>query len=170
MHWSRDWSCTDHVTDHAQITWLIMHWSRGYHSLLRWLIMQWSRSYHVLVTWLITTSVVSDSVRPRRRQPIRLLCPWDSLGKSAGVGCHFLLHSNCEAPLSVYFVLLLLQTASYFLLMLIPEASLRNIRMISQEPERWNPLSGTISWFSKTSSFKLFVHKSFSQEQDIRNS
>ena len=31
-------------------------------------------------------SVVSDSVRPHRRQPIRLLCPWDSLGKSTGVG------------------------------------------------------------------------------------
>ena len=36
-------------------------------------------------------SVVSDSVRPQRRQPTRLPCPWDSLGKSTGVGCHFLL-------------------------------------------------------------------------------
>ena len=26
-----------------------------------------------------------------RRQPTRLLCPWDSPGKNAGVGCHFLL-------------------------------------------------------------------------------
>ena len=26
-----------------------------------------------------------------RRQPIRLPCPWDSLGKNTGVGCHFLL-------------------------------------------------------------------------------
>ena len=43
MHWSRDWSCTDHVTDHALIMWMIMHWSRGYHALLTWLIMQWSR-------------------------------------------------------------------------------------------------------------------------------
>ena len=24
-------------------------------------------------------------------QPSRLLCPWDSLGKNTGVGCHFLL-------------------------------------------------------------------------------
>ena len=31
-------------------------------------------------------SVVSDSVRPRRRQPTRLLCPQDSLGKNTGVG------------------------------------------------------------------------------------
>ena len=37
------------------------------------------------------TSVVSDSVRPHRQQPTRLLCPWDSPGKNTGVGCHFLL-------------------------------------------------------------------------------
>ena len=30
-------------------------------------------------------------VRPRRRQPTRLRCPWDSPGKNTGVGCHFLL-------------------------------------------------------------------------------
>ena len=31
------------------------------------------------------------TLRPHRRQPTRLLCPWDSPGKNAGVGCHFLL-------------------------------------------------------------------------------
>ena len=36
-------------------------------------------------------SVVSDSVRPPRWQPTRLLRPWDSPGKNTGVGCHFLL-------------------------------------------------------------------------------
>ena len=36
-------------------------------------------------------SVVSDSVRPHKRQPTRLPCPWDSPGKNTGVGCHFLL-------------------------------------------------------------------------------
>ena len=36
-------------------------------------------------------SVVSDSVRPHRWQPIRLPHPWDSPGKNTGVGCHFLL-------------------------------------------------------------------------------
>ena len=30
-------------------------------------------------------------MRPRRWQPTRLLRPWDSPGKNAGVGCHFLL-------------------------------------------------------------------------------
>ena len=38
------------------------------------------------------TSVVSDSVRPHRRQPTRLPRPWDSPGKNTGVGCHCLLH------------------------------------------------------------------------------
>ena len=37
------------------------------------------------------TSVVSNSVRPHRRQPTRLRHPWDSPGKNTGVGCHFLL-------------------------------------------------------------------------------
>ena len=36
-------------------------------------------------------SVTSDSVRPHRLQPTRLPRPWDSPGKSAGVGCHRLL-------------------------------------------------------------------------------
>ena len=34
---------------------------------------------------------MSDSVRPHRRQPTRLPRPWDSPGKTTGVGCHFLL-------------------------------------------------------------------------------
>ena len=37
------------------------------------------------------TSVVSNSVRPQRRQPTRLPRPWDSPGKNTGVGCHCLL-------------------------------------------------------------------------------
>ena len=36
-------------------------------------------------------SVMSDSMRPHRQQPTRLLCPWDSPGKNTGEGCHFLL-------------------------------------------------------------------------------
>ena len=34
---------------------------------------------------------MSNSVRPHKRQPIRLPRPWDSPGKNTGVGCHFLL-------------------------------------------------------------------------------
>ena len=35
--------------------------------------------------------VVSDSLRRHGLQPTRLLRPWNSPGKSTGVGCHFLL-------------------------------------------------------------------------------
>ena len=31
------------------------------------------------------------TVQPHRRQPTRIPRPWDSPGKSTGVGCHFLL-------------------------------------------------------------------------------
>ena len=34
---------------------------------------------------------MSNSVRPHRQQPTRLLRPWESPGKNTGVGCHFLL-------------------------------------------------------------------------------
>ena len=45
-------------------------------------------SYNSLMrVWLL----VSDSVRPHKLQPARLLCPWDSPGKNTEVGCHFLL-------------------------------------------------------------------------------
>ena len=46
---------------------------------------------HYLLLLLLSHSVVSDSVRPHRQQPTRLLCPWDSPDKNTGVGCHFLL-------------------------------------------------------------------------------
>ena len=46
---------------------------------------------YVCVCTCSVASVVSDSVRPHRRPPTRLLCPWDSPGTNTGVGCHFLL-------------------------------------------------------------------------------
>ena len=50
-----------------------------------------SSLFNLLLLLLLSHSVVSDSVRPHRRQPTRLPCPWDSPGKNTGVGCHFLL-------------------------------------------------------------------------------
>ena len=46
---------------------------------------------------------VSNSVRPHRQQPTRLLRPWDSPGKNTGVGCHFLLQCmkvKCESEVA----------------------------------------------------------------------
>ena len=39
----------------------------------------------------VSHSVVFSSLQPRGRSPARLLCPWDSLGKNTGVGCHAFL-------------------------------------------------------------------------------
>ena len=41
--------------------------------------------------WKSSLSAMSDSSQPHGLQPTRLLCPWDSPGKSTGVGCHCLL-------------------------------------------------------------------------------
>ena len=38
----------------------------------------------------LVASVMSSSVRPYGPQPAKQLCPWDSLGRSTGVGCHAL--------------------------------------------------------------------------------
>ena len=46
---------------------------------------------HESEKWKWSRSVVSDSYRPHRLQPTRLLHPWDSPGKSTRVGCHCLL-------------------------------------------------------------------------------
>ena len=43
---------------------------------------------------------MSDSLRPRGLQPTRLLPPWDSPGKNAGVGCHFLLQGTFPTQVS----------------------------------------------------------------------
>ena len=39
----------------------------------------------------LAASVMSSCVQLQGLQRFRLLCPWDSLGKSSGVGCHALL-------------------------------------------------------------------------------
>ena len=58
------------------------------HTLGRIRVLMWDRGSCCCCE---VASVVSDSVRPHRQQPTRLLCPWDSPGKNTGMGCHFLL-------------------------------------------------------------------------------
>ena len=48
-------------------------------------------NYLLLAAAAAVASVVSNSVRPHRRQPTRLPHPWDSPGKNTEVGCHSLL-------------------------------------------------------------------------------
>ena len=40
----------------------------------------------------VSHSVMFNSLRPYRLWPARLLCPWDSPGKTTGVGCHAIQH------------------------------------------------------------------------------
>ena len=44
---------------------------------------------------------MSDSLLPHELQPVRLLCPWNFLGKNAGVGCHLLLQQICRADYQI---------------------------------------------------------------------
>ena len=52
IHWLRGWLCTGHVAS--------MHWSHGYHALITWLIIYWSRDWscinheadRTIITWL----------------------------------------------------------------------------------------------------------------------
>ena len=58
-------------------------------------------SKYSTMTWdsVGACSVVSNSLWLHELQPSRLLCPWDSPGKSTRVGCHFLLFTTSSLPL-----------------------------------------------------------------------
>ena len=71
-------SCWIRAAIFISTTWEVL-WHKSSGPQRRWCCCCW------------VASVVSDSVWPRRRQPTRLLRPWDSPGKNTGVGCHVLL-------------------------------------------------------------------------------
>ena len=56
---------------------------------LEWVAISFSNAWK----WKVKVKLLSlaDSSRPHGLQPTRLLRPWDSPGKSTGVGCHCLL-------------------------------------------------------------------------------
>ena len=56
---------------------------------------------HESEKWKWSRLVVFDSLRPHGLQPTRLLRPWDSPGKSSGVGCQCLL---CPSLTGMYIV------------------------------------------------------------------
>ena len=59
-------------------------------------------------------SVVSDSQRPHGLQPTRLLQPWDSPGKSTGVGCHCLLRHITWPPFNFYALFIFVHRVPFF--------------------------------------------------------
>ena len=56
----------------------------------RQILYPWESGRLFLPMLLFRCSVMPDSLQPHGLQPPRLLCPWNSPGKSAGVGCCFL--------------------------------------------------------------------------------
>ena len=54
---------------------------------------------HESEKWKWSRSVMSDPPRPHGLQPTRLLHPWDSPGKSTGVGCHCILQMKYYSAL-----------------------------------------------------------------------
>jgi len=65
--------------------------SLGFSRQERWSGLPFPSSMHESEKWKGSRSVVSDPQWPHGLQPSRLLCPWDFLGRSTGVGCHCLL-------------------------------------------------------------------------------
>ena len=83
---------------------LLLYHSQGCHwtlspvsshrqSLNLWMVLGTPNKHalEVLCCAVLSHSVVSDSLRPHRLQPARLLCPWDSPDKNTRVCCHALL-------------------------------------------------------------------------------
>ena len=52
----------------------------------------------VIVRGFSVALVMSDSLPPRGLEPTRLLCPRDSPGRNAGVGCRALLQGSLPDP------------------------------------------------------------------------
>ena len=65
--------------------------SLGFSRQEHWSGLLFPSPMHESQKWKWSRSVMSDSSWPHGLQPTRLLHPWDSPGKSTGVGCHYLL-------------------------------------------------------------------------------
>ena len=65
--------------------------SLGFSRKEHWSGLPFPSPIHESEQWKWSRSVVSDSQQPHGLQPTRLLHPWDSPGKSTGVGCYCLL-------------------------------------------------------------------------------
>ena len=65
--------------------------SLGFSRQEHWSGLPFPSPMHESEKWKWSRSVVSNPQQPHGLQPSRLLHPWDSPGKSTGVGCHCLL-------------------------------------------------------------------------------
>ena len=82
------------------LEWVAISFSRGSSRPREWtqvsciagrFFIVWATGEALNLHCMHVCSVVSDSLQLHGLWPSRLLCPWDSPGKSTGVGCYFLL-------------------------------------------------------------------------------
>ena len=112
-HFSHVWLCATQWTAAHQAPPSLGFSSQEHQSGL-----PFSSPTHESEKWKWSRSVVSDPQRPHGLQPTRLLRPWDSPGKSTGVGCHCLLESKWFVLFKTIFkgfplIILLLSNASF---------------------------------------------------------
>ena len=81
--------------------------SLGFFRQEHWSGLPFPSPMHESEKWKWSCSVVSDPQRPHGLQTSRLLCPWDFLGKSTGVGCHCLLLQRNYSHLNLWLSFLL---------------------------------------------------------------
>ena len=70
--------------------------SLGFSRQEHWSGLPFPYPMHESEKWKWSRSVMSNPQRPHGLQPTRLLRPWDFPGRSTGVGCHCLLHTDTE--------------------------------------------------------------------------
>ena len=101
-HFSRVWLCATPQTAAHQAP-----PSLGFSRQEHWSELPFPSPRHETEKWKWSHSVMSDSSRPCGLQPTRLLHPWDSPGKSTGVGCHCLLGSKALNLLNFRYIFFL---------------------------------------------------------------
>ena len=90
-------------------------------------------------------SAVSDCVRPHRRQPTRLCCPWGSPGKNSGVGCYFLL--QCMKVIGYYKILSIAPNAIYSSLSIFFFFLYTALLISTSHILQFNHLKCAVQWF-----------------------
>ena len=86
--WRPSWDCKKSDTT-GQQNWDTYATKYIHFNCTFWCILLYWKTYSTIAAAKSFQSC--PTVRLHRRQPTRLLCPWDSPGKNTGVGCHFLL-------------------------------------------------------------------------------
>ena len=74
--------------------------SLGFSRQEQWSGLPFPSPMHENEKWKWSRSVMSDPQQPHGLQPTRLMHPWDSPGKSTGVGCHCLLWKDTISTIS----------------------------------------------------------------------